>query len=307
MNEHHCGDLLGGYVLETLDEADSERVTAHMRICMWCREEAGIIADCLHDAMGYAVPPAAPGMHVRDRLLTRLTEEAAALGAMALPTDAAIGTSIADTSADASAASANPNLKDAASAAQKPMEAAAINHAIPIALPVNARSGGAAPTTSSREPRLLRPRWLVSVSLVAAVLVVGLGLSVFSMHRQLDDQRSHLLSDAFTGSHAAMPLVGPALKHGMSGEVIMRPGESTGLVIVAGVPKSTGKMAYTCWLHQNGRWMSGGKLRPNASGMAMVVLDKSMNVHQADQVVITLEQANASPTIPSAPVLSVML
>jgi hypothetical protein len=302
MIEHHCGDLLGGYVLETLDEADSERVTAHVRICVWCREEAGIIADCLHDVMGYAVPPARPGSHVRDRLLTRITEEVAALGAMALPSDAAIGTGAADKDTAAPTDPANANLKSVPSAAPKPMEAA-INHAVPVALPAGTRSGGASPAAAAREPRLLRPRWLVSVSLVAAVLVVGLGLSVFSMHRQLDDQRSHLLSDAFTGNHAAMPLVGPALKQGMSGEVIMRPGESSGLVIVAGVPQSSGKMTYTCWLHQNGHWMSGGKLRPNASGMAMVVLDKSMNVHKADQVAITLEHANAVPSKPSAPML----
>jgi len=301
MNDHHCGDLLGGYVLETLDEADSERVTAHVRICVWCREEAGIIADCLHDAMGYAVPPARPGSHVRDRLLTRLTEEAAALGAMALPPDAAIGTG-ADKDADASTEPTDAGLKSVPSTAPKPMEAA-INHAVPVALPAGTRSGGAGPAAAARAPRLLRPRWLVSVSLVAAVLVVGLGLSVFSMQQQLDDQRSHLLSDAFNGRHAAVPLVGPALKHGMSGEVIMRPGESAGLVIVAGVPQSTGKMTYTCWLHQNGRWMSGGKLRPNASGMAMVVLDKSMNVHKADQVAITLEHANAAPRAPSTPML----
>ena len=302
MTEHHCGELLGGYVLETLDEAEVERVTAHIRICVWCREEAGIMADCVHDAMGYSVRPATPGVHVRESLLTRLAEERAALGAMAVPADAAISTDADETNADA----AKSNPKSAASAAPNPMEGA-IKHAVPIALPVSTRSGGASSAAPSREPRLLRPRWLVSVSLVAAVLVLGLGVSLFNMNRQLDDQRSHLLSDAFTGQHAAVPLAGPALKHGMSGEVIMRPGESAGLVIVAGIPKSTGKMIYTCWLHQSGRWMPGGDLRPDASGIAMVVLDKSMNVHQADQVAITLEHVNAAPTTPSTPVLSVSL
>ena len=100
MIEHHCGDLLGGYVLETLDEAEVERVTAHLRICVWCREEAGIMADCVHGAMVYSVPPAKPGAHVRENLLTRLAEEQAALGAMALPTDEAIGTDAAEANAD---------------------------------------------------------------------------------------------------------------------------------------------------------------------------------------------------------------
>jgi hypothetical protein len=213
---------------------------------------------------------------------------------MALPTDEAIDPD-----------PAKSTHKNAAGATPHAMETAG-NHAVPIALPVGGRAGMSA-SAEARPPRLVRPRWLVSVSLIAAALVLGLGVSLFNMNRQLDDQRSHLLSDAFTGTHAAMPLTGPALKHGMTGEVIMRPGESTGLVIVAGIPKSTGKMIYTCWLHQSGHWMSGGNLRPDASGIAMVVLNKSMNVHQADQVAITLEQANTSPTIPSAPVLSVML
>jgi hypothetical protein len=297
MIEHHCGDLLGGYVLETLDEAEVERVTAHLRICVWCREEAGIMADCVHGAMVYSVPPAKPGVHLRESLLTRLAEERTALGAMALPTDEAI---------NPDADPAKSTHKNAAGATPHAMETAG-NHAVPIALPVGGRAGMSASAAQMRAPRLVRPRWLVSVSLIAAALVLGLGVSLFNMNRQLDDQRSHLLSDAFTGTHAAMPLTGPAVKHGMTGEVIMRSGESTGLVIVAGIPKSTGKMIYTCWLHQSGHWMSGGNLRPDASGIAMVVLNKSMNVHQADQVAITLEQANTSPTIPSAPVLSVML
>jgi hypothetical protein len=138
---------------------------------------------------------------------------------------------------------------------------------------------------------------------LAAVLVLGLGVGLVNMHQQLDNQRAHLLGDAFTGAHAAMVLAGPALKHGMSGEVIMRPGESTGLVIVAGVPKSSGKMTYTCWLHQSGHWMPGGSLRPDASGIAMVILGKSMNVHKADEVAITMEPAARTPIAPSTPML----
>ncbi len=302
MIEHHCGDLLGGYVLETLDEAEVERVTAHLRICVWCREEAGIMADCVHGAMVYSVPPAKPGAHVRDSLLTRLAEERVAMGAMALPTDEAIDADADEADPDP----AQPTHKSVAAAALNTGEAVH-NHAVPITLPVGGRAGSTASAAEARAPRLLRARWLVSASLVAAVLVLGLGFSLLNMRQQLDDQRSHLLSDAFTGQHAAMPLTGPAVKHGMTGEVIMRPGESTGLVIVAGIPKSTGKMIYTCWLHQSGRWLSGGNLRPDASGIAMVVLDKSMNVHQADQVAITLEHVNAVPTSPSTPVLSVML
>lgn len=307
MIEHHCGDLLGGYVLETLDEAEVERVTAHIRICVWCREEAGIMADCVHGAMGYSVRSATPGIHVRERLLTRLAEERAALEAMAVPTDAAPTTVAGNADVAASSTGSDSRLKGESSPTPNTM-GAAIERAAPITLPVSARADASGRTATSRTPRLLRARWLVSVSLVAAALVLGLGVSLVNMNRQLNDQRSHLLSDVFTGQHAAMPLAGPALKHGMSGEVIMRPGESTGLVIVAGVPKSTGKMIYTCWLHQNGRWLSGGDLRPDVDGIAMVVLDRTMNVHQADQVAITLEHVNAAPAAPSAPMLlSVML
>lgn len=302
MSEHHCVELLGGYALGSLEEADHERVVSHVRICAWCRAEAEQIADCLHGALGYHVPPAVPGSHVRDRLLARLAEEAAALEAMAVPSDAAI------------AAVATPNEVTSPTHDQgsplfaEPIAPPRADHAerldsdrippwphVPPPIPLK---GSDSPT-----PRTVRARWLASISLLAAVLVLGLGVGLVNMHRQLDNQRAHLLGDAFTGAHAAMALAGPAVKHGMSGEVIMRPGESTGLVIVAGVPKSSGKMTYTCWLHQSGHWMPGGSLRPDASGIAMVVLDKSMNVHKADEVAITMEPANRTPIVPSTPML----
>ncbi|MGH2408944.1 MAG: anti-sigma factor domain-containing protein, partial [Chloroflexota bacterium] len=295
--------------LGSLEEADHERVVSHVRICAWCRTEADRIADCLHGALGYHVPPAVPGSHVRDRLLARLAEEAAALDAMAVPSDATIA---AEATADGVTAPAHDQGSGLFAA---PFAPARPEPRLAGSAPAERQDPGRIPPwphvpppiplkgPDSREPRTVRARWLAGISLLAAVLVLGLGVGMVTMHQQLDNQRAHLLGDAFTGAHAAKILAGPALKHGMSGEVIMRPGESTGLVIVAGVPKSSGKMTYTCWLHQSGHWMPGGSLRPDASGIAMVVLDKSMNVHKADEVAITMEPANHTPIAPSTPML----
>lgn len=301
MNEHHCVELLGGYALGALDEHDEERVVSHVRICVWCRQEAERITDCVHTAMGYNVRPAAPGPHVRARLLTRLAEETAALGAMALPPDAVVAeTAINPNSAIASAT--GTEIVHSPTHGAPPRREVAPDPA-PFPLPARLPDKAAALTAAPNAPRMLRPRWVVSVALVAAALILGLGVGLVNMRQQLDNQRAHLLSDAFSGAHAAMPLDGPAIKHGMRGEVIMRPGESTGLVIVSGVPTSSGKMIYTCWLHQNGHWMAGGNLHPDASGIAMVVLNHDMNVHKADQVAITMEYANRTPISPSKPML----
>ncbi|HEY8286156.1 MAG TPA: zf-HC2 domain-containing protein [Chloroflexota bacterium] len=299
MSEHHCVELLGGYALGSLEEADHERVVSHMRICVWCRTEAEQIADCLHGALGYHVRPAVPGSHVRDRLLARLAEEAAALDAMAVPSDATIAAVATPDGVTTPAPDQGPTVPAEPlvplHAERLDADGTAPRRQLPPPLPLNG--------PGSRGPRPVRTRWLASLSLLAAVLVLGLGVGLVNMHQQLDNQRAHLLGDAFTGAHAAMVLAGPALKHGMSGEVIMRPGESTGLVIVAGVPKSSGKMTYTCWLHQSGHWMPGGSLRPDASGIAMVILGKSMNVHKADEVAITMEPAARTPIAPSTPML----
>ncbi|HVA90518.1 MAG TPA: anti-sigma factor [Chloroflexota bacterium] len=306
MSEHHCVDLLGGYALGSLEEADHERVVSHVRICAWCRAEAEQIADCLHGALGYHVPPAVPGSHVRVRLLARLAEEAAALGAMAVPSDAVIAAVVAPT-AVAHGPESTPSEEHGGIPRGEQRQPGSPHAERLDTMDPPPGQGSLAPVAleahRTRRPRIVQTRWLAGFSTLAAALVLGLGVALVSTHQQLDDQRAHLLSDAFTGAHAAMALAGPALKHGMSGEVIMRPGENTGLVIVSGVPKSAGKMAYTCWLHQRGRWLAGGSLRPDASGIAMVVLDKSMNVHKADEVAITMEYANRTPVTPSTPML----
>jgi anti-sigma-K factor RskA len=164
------------------------------------------------------------------------------------------------------------------------------------------RSGGAA--VSYRPPF---PRWLLGASALPAVAAVVLGIALFNMNRQLDDQRNHALYTAFVTPHQTMPLQGPALGHGMTGEVIVPTNGTSGLVIVSGIPRDTNGMTFTCWLHRDGHWAASGKLQPDSSGIAMVVLDRDMNLHHADRLAISMEHAGQLPAAPSQQVLSVAL
>ena len=264
MNEQHCVDLLPGYALGALDGEEHAQAVAHVRNCASCRDEAEQLAATLHEALGYNVAWTTPRPEVRTQFLARLALEMPARASQERPVD--------------------PPVLQAAPAPEPPP----VSH-LPAA-------------TVMQRPLLTR--WLAGMGAMAAVLVLGLGIATFSMSRQLDDQRANLLSAAFNGPHIALPLTGPALKDGMSGEVIMRSGESAGLVIVSGMSKKPPRnMSVRCWLHQDGHWMAGGSLHPDASGIAMVLLGKNMDVHKADQVAITLEYANSALTAPTSPPL----
>jgi hypothetical protein len=151
--------------------------------------------------------------------------------------------------------------------------------------------------------RTFIPRWVFGAVAAPAFVVVALVALLLNMQSQLNDDRNHLLSKAFAAPHVAMVLSGPAAKHGMSGEVIMPQTGSAGLVIVSGMHSLPAHMSLTCWLHMNGHWMPGGTLQANASGIGMVVLDKNMDLHKADDVAITMEHTGQAASAPSTPML----
>jgi hypothetical protein len=147
------------------------------------------------------------------------------------------------------------------------------------------------------------PRWLYAAVAAPVLAAVALAVLVVNMQHQITDEHNHLLSQAFTAPHVAMVLTGPAAKYGMSGEVIVPRTGSAGLVIVSGMHSLPAHMALTCWLRMNGHWMPGGTVQANASGIGMVVLDKNMDLHKADDVAITMEHAGQPPATPSSPML----
>jgi hypothetical protein len=124
-----------------------------------------------------------------------------------------------------------------------------------------------------------------------------------SMKQQYDNQNSHLLGQALTAPHVAMVLNGPAVQHGMTGEVIVPKSGSGGLLIVSGLGTAPNNMGYTCWVLRNGHWAAWGPLKPDASGLGMFVMDRSMDPHNASSLAITLEPMNKPMTKPSQPML----
>jgi hypothetical protein len=161
------------------------------------------------------------------------------------------------------------------------------------------------PVSSTRAAgmRIPMPRWLYAAVAAPVLAAVVLAILVVNMQHQITDEHNHLLSQAFAAPHVAMVLTGPAAKYGMSGEVIVPQTGSAGLVIVSGMHSLPAHMALTCWLHMNGHWMPGGTVQANASGIGMVVLDKNMDLHKADDVAITMEHTGQAPATPSSPML----
>jgi hypothetical protein len=147
------------------------------------------------------------------------------------------------------------------------------------------------------------PRWVIPAAAVPTVLAVMLAFGLLTMKQQYDDQHSHLLGQALAAPHVAMVLTGPAVRHGMTGEVIMPTNGNGGLLILSGLTKAPADMEYTCWVQKDGHWTAWGPIKPDASRIAMFVMDKSMDPHNAATLAVTLEHMNRPPAAPSEPML----
>jgi hypothetical protein len=147
------------------------------------------------------------------------------------------------------------------------------------------------------------PRWVIPAATIPTVLAVMLAFGLLNMKQQYDDQHNHLLGQALAAPHVAMVLNGPAVRHGMTGEVIMPTSGSGGLLILSGLTKAPANMEYTCWVQKDGHWTAWGPIKPDASRIAMFVMDKSMDPHNAATLAVTLEHMNRPPSAPSEPML----
>jgi hypothetical protein len=260
-------ELLPGYALKALDPQEQGEAEAHVQDCPDCKSEAEQVAEALHLTLGQGVPPAAPSPLLRTQFLARLALEMTPAEAQSVPGRPA---------------------------------------AVTPPLMLQAPSAGAA--SVAVPPRSIMARWMIGGAALPAAVALVLGIGLFNMKGQLDQQRSHALYTAFVDTpHVAMPLQGPALSHGMTGEVIMPTQGTSGLVIVSGMPKDTGGRIFTCWLHRDGHWAPSGDMQPDASGIAMVVLDRNMDLHNVDHLAITMDRAGKLPTAPTQPMLSTAL
>jgi hypothetical protein len=160
-----------------------------------------------------------------------------------------------------------------------------------------------APPTPPIARQWFVPRWAMAAIAVPSILALGLVFGLMNMKQQYDNQSNHLLGQALAAPHVAMLLNGPGVHHGMNGEVIVPKSGSGGLLILSGMTKAPGNMAYTCWVKKNGQWTSWAPLRPDASGIAMLVMDRSLDPHSANAMAITLEHQNRASQAPSGPML----
>jgi hypothetical protein len=271
MSEKHCLDVLAAYCLEALDPAEREEVISHLARCADCRREAVSVADCLHATFGRDCTASEPAPEMRTKFLARVALEMRP-------------------SADyASQVRTMPAIE----ATTRPLQ---------------------------RRPRLIQPqagrrlppmRWLLAAAVAIPTLLTVLFANAWiNMNHQYADvksqynsQKTHLLVQALASPHVAMPLKGPATRQGMIGEVIVPKNDSGGLMILSGMTKPPTDKGYTCWIQRDGRWAFWGPLQPDASGLAMFVMDKSMDPHNATMMEITLEPMDRTLTTPSTPML----
>lgn len=266
MDEKHCADLLAGYALDALDGEDRLAAERHITNCPQCWAECAKLRETLHLCLGHTVVQLQPSPLVRTQFLAHLALELGPAQAQSIP--------------------------------GRPSD----HHAPLITIP----QSPPASADASRESRAIaanqRYRWALGGATVPAVVAIVLGVLFMHSQGQLSDTRDHLLSEALTSPHVAMPLSGSAVSHGMHGEVIMPEHGMSGMLIVSGISSVPAGMRYTCWVRQHGHWTESGVLRPTSSGIAMITFDKNMNLHQADGVAVTMERA-PHPPAPSGPML----
>ncbi|HWE61947.1 MAG TPA: anti-sigma factor [Chloroflexota bacterium] len=263
MDEKHCVDLLAGYAIDALDGDDRLTAELHILKCPECRAECAELRETLHYYLGHALPPVKPGPLVRTQFLAHIALEM------------------------------NPTQPEPARGWPVPPFLAGDQ------------------TTKSRKAfmsgklRIAVPqpyRWLLGGAALPAVLAIVLGMLFMHTQGQLDDTRSHLLSDLLVVPHVTMPMSGVAVSYGMRGEVIMPRHGSSGLLVVSGMTTVPSGMSYTCWIREQGHWLASGTLRPTASGIVMMAFDRNMDLHAAEDVAVTMEHSQR-PAAPSGPML----
>jgi anti-sigma-K factor RskA len=266
MDEKHCSDLLAGFALGALEGEDRSTAERHIMNCPECQIECQELQEVLHWCFGHAVPPAKPSPLVRVQFLAQLALE--------------MGPAQADTVPGRPAPPRPPMIT---------LEQTTVRRPDPTA-------GSLALVERQRY------WWLLGGAALPAALALVFGMLFMHSQNQLNDTRDRTIADALTIPHVTMPMSGIAVSHGMRGEVIMPQSGNSGLVIVSGINKVPTGMRFTCWIREQGRWTASGTLQPDASGIAMLVFGPKMNLHQADDVAVTMERA-PRPSQPSGPML----
>ncbi len=271
MSEKHCVEMLAAYCMDALDPSERVEIISHLARCAGCRQEAASVADCLHATFGQDCAAVAPKPDLRTQFLARVALE--------------MQPSVGDAVPERAAPAIEPAMR-----------------------PLEPRSRFARGGTVGRLPMM---RGILAAAVAIPTLLAALFAGAWiNMNHQYADmknrynvQQSHLLEQALVSPHVAMPLKGPATRQGMIGEVIVPKNGSGGLMILSGMSKPPDNRGYTCWIQRDGLWTFYGPLKPDASGLAMFVMDKSMDPHNAKMMEITLEPMDRTLTAPSAPML----
>lgn len=273
MNEKHCYDLLGGEALDALDAEERAHVLSHFAQCPKCCDECGELRHALHLCFGATLPQRAPSPLARTQFLARLAVELHPLDTATMP--------------------ARPMLP------LPPM--------ITLTQQPPTPGGGAPAVPSHLAPSAHRYAWMLGGAAVPAMLVLVLGVLFMQTRSQLDSSRSQQAA-AFplAGAHRVTPLSGLATRQGVAGEVIVPASGSKGMVLVTGLRPPPAGMSYRCWVRYADRWVDSGRLAPDSSGIAMIVVDHLAGgpaSGPASRGVAVSMEHSPRPQAPTAPML----
>jgi anti-sigma-K factor RskA len=140
---------------------------------------------------------------------------------------------------------------------------------------------------------------IVAVAAFCALLV-GLALRYGQDHRSLGRDERALTMLTSSDSQALRLAASPGIPQQTHATFRFRPGGSIAVVTFSNfAPAPAGKI-YQAWVLANGRWVSIGTARPDASGRARLIAEGSIFGARPQEVEVTLEPAGGrrSPTGP---------
>ncbi|MFM7515106.1 MAG: anti-sigma factor domain-containing protein [Cyanobium sp.] len=151
---------------------------------------------------------------------------------------------------------------------------------------------------SRREPRgqrwTLRPAQLGLAAMACAL--VALGTQVF----QLRGEMASLRQAAPATASRTLALRGTAGYAGISGEVVVTPGQDHNLLRVRGLPAAPPAHVYRLWANVNGRTKGCVRFVPNADGSVAMPIPTQPS-SEAQSLSITLEPLHPDGSTPDGP------
>ena len=257
MTQAHVYDLLPGYALGILDEADLLTVARHLPHCPVCRAELATYLETV-DGIAHAIPLQDPAPGLRAQVLHRVTTISQAR-ATAFPAAAPLVTG--------DAADPIPDMLAAPAPAPEP------------------------PARFGWLRGLFTPRLGLALSGLALLLILFLAASTLMLWQRVNQLQTSLPAN----NVHLVALQGTSNAPKAQGYLLAFKGDIYGTLTVENAPVLDAGHQYQIWLLRDGQRTSGGVFSVNEDGYGtlMITADRPLDTFQSFG--ITIEPAGGSP------------